>query len=86
MDLKLFHNKALAIKGNIFEVCYISWIPPKKLFFKELYVAAHKLEEHTILNILPAVVSKIANTVETAENVGLWFELINRVIGEIHKE
>lgn len=69
MDLKSLHNKALDIKGNIFEACYISWIPPKKLLLKELYIAA-KLEEHAILNILPTVVSKIANTVETAENLG----------------
>lgn len=59
----------------------------KKILFEELYVAAaYKLKGHIIMGILPEVVSKAADMVETAQSAGCRDDWIDRVIGEIHKE
>lgn len=42
-----------------------------------------EMESYTVLNVLPAVISNVANTIDSAEKVGIRVDWIDRALGEI---
>lgn len=48
-DTEPFFSKVLAIEGNIFEECTMTWLPLKKLILRGLWNAASVLEEQVAL-------------------------------------
>lgn len=42
-----------------------------------------EMESYTVLNVLPEVISNVANTTDPAEKVGIRVDWIDRAVGEI---
>lgn len=68
-ELKIFFNKVLAMKGDIFETFSISRALVKKIILEGISSPILKLEDHTMLNIPSKTVSEVAEKTEIARNL-----------------
>lgn len=85
-ELKSFYNQVLAIEGDIFERCSISFFQLRLVLLKVLYDAVIKLEKFTVLIITTEVISEVAEVMGFVENVGIRIDWLDRLIGEMFTE
>lgn len=74
----------LAIEGDIFGGCCVSWTQYKTCILFELYKAELKLGRCSILGVTPEVPSEVAAAIEGAEVIGVQVDWLNDVIREIY--
>lgn len=49
-------------------------------------VLIDRLESHTMLNILPQIISEIANTIDATERIFIHVDGVDRALGKIEKK
>lgn len=58
----------------------------KKATLKEILIALHKQDPHTLLNIPKKIIFEVTDTVEITEKLGIKVDRFNKVLDNIDKK